>query len=168
MIDYNYIMPLGTQITAWRCFHNLTQAALAERAGLTRPYVCRLEGGDADPALSSLRRLAVALGITVGQLLEEAPRRKALNRHELDRLARGSINPGAQGVLEWPEIRGLARVVSARRQALGLYKPRKPGRAPAKAGKFTLRSLKARLGQDQWDALMRRIDKLASLQARRP
>jgi hypothetical protein len=67
--------------------------------------------------------------------------------------------------LEKPEIRALARVLGARRQALGLYKPRKPGAAPAKAGKFTLRSLKARLGPAQWDALMRRIDKLASLRA---
>jgi transcriptional regulator with XRE-family HTH domain len=46
-----------------------TQAQLAERAGLTREYVGRLEGGRQDPRLSVVRRLAKALGVTVNDLL---------------------------------------------------------------------------------------------------
>ena len=39
----------------------LTQAELAERAGLSRMTVQRLEGGNLDPRLSTLQQLARAL-----------------------------------------------------------------------------------------------------------
>jgi len=42
----------------------VTQAVLAERAGLTREYVNKLEAGKYDPTLGTLGRLAKALGVT--------------------------------------------------------------------------------------------------------
>lgn len=48
----------------------LTQAQLAEQAGLTREYIARLETGHHDPPLSTLEKLAKALKVKVGKLLE--------------------------------------------------------------------------------------------------
>jgi transcriptional regulator with XRE-family HTH domain len=48
----------------------LTQEALAEKVGVSRGYLSRLEMGRHDPPLSLLRRLAKALGVKVGRLLE--------------------------------------------------------------------------------------------------
>jgi transcriptional regulator with XRE-family HTH domain len=45
------------------------QAALAERARLTRAYVTRLEAGQQDPSLSTITALAKALGVAPGGLL---------------------------------------------------------------------------------------------------
>jgi len=40
---------------------DLTQAELAERAGVSQPLIARIEGGDVDPRLSTLRRIVDAL-----------------------------------------------------------------------------------------------------------
>lgn len=48
----------------------LTQAALAEKAGISREYLARLETGVHDPHLSRLRKLAKALGVKVSELVD--------------------------------------------------------------------------------------------------
>jgi transcriptional regulator with XRE-family HTH domain len=48
----------------------LSQEALAEKAGITREYVNKLEAGRYDPTVGVLKRLATALGVKVGRLLE--------------------------------------------------------------------------------------------------
>jgi transcriptional regulator with XRE-family HTH domain len=48
----------------------LTQEELAEKAGLSRGYVSRLEIGRHDPPLSLVRRLAKALRVKVGRLVD--------------------------------------------------------------------------------------------------
>jgi len=50
--------------------HHMTQEELAERAGLTRSYVARLEIGRHDPSLSTLEKLAKALRVSVAALLK--------------------------------------------------------------------------------------------------
>ncbi len=53
---------------------NLTQAELAERAGLSRMTVQRLESGSLDPRLSTLQELARALDMQLQALpAETAP-----------------------------------------------------------------------------------------------
>ncbi len=49
----------------------LTQEELSERAGMGRATLARLEAGSVDPAASTLRKLAVALGVGVGELFGE-------------------------------------------------------------------------------------------------
>ena len=41
----------------------MTQQALATQAGITREYVNKLEGGQYDPTLGVVQRLARALGV---------------------------------------------------------------------------------------------------------
>jgi transcriptional regulator with XRE-family HTH domain len=49
---------------------NLTQAELAEKAGLSRGYLARLETARQDPTLTTLERLAKALRVKVSRLLD--------------------------------------------------------------------------------------------------
>jgi transcriptional regulator with XRE-family HTH domain len=49
----------------------VTQAQLAKKAGVTEAYVSMIEGGvRKNPSLPILKRLARALGVPVGELLE--------------------------------------------------------------------------------------------------
>ncbi len=54
---------LITRLTLARKAAKLTQAELAERAGLSRMTVQRLEGGDLDPRYSTLAEMARVLGM---------------------------------------------------------------------------------------------------------
>ncbi|MFD5537519.1 helix-turn-helix domain-containing protein [Streptomyces sp. NPDC127079] len=49
----------------------LSQAGLAERAGLTQAKISRLEGADTVPTLPLLRRLAVALDASLNIALDD-------------------------------------------------------------------------------------------------
>jgi len=150
---------------SWRRYRSLTQVTLAARSGVSRPYLSRLEKAKADPALSAIRKLAVALDISIGQLVEELPPERVLSRSEMDQLARGAFHPGTREARTFPEARVLARMISERRRALGLRAPRiRPhssrGLTHSPAANAS-RWLRASLGEKQWSALLRRIDKLA-------
>lgn len=58
------------RIKRLRAASGMTQAALAKKAGVSREYVARLETGRHDPSLSTLARLAKALGVPVARLVE--------------------------------------------------------------------------------------------------
>ncbi len=69
-------------VRAIREAHGMTQRALASRAGITQAALFRLESGATDPRLSTLRRLAKALGVRVAVLIGEGkPARKRARRH---------------------------------------------------------------------------------------
>jgi transcriptional regulator with XRE-family HTH domain len=48
----------------------MTQEALAEKAGVSRAYLSRLEMGRHDPPLSRLRKLAKVLKVPIEKLLK--------------------------------------------------------------------------------------------------
>ena len=54
----------GRKLKALRERRGVSQAELADRAGLSREYVNKLEAGKYDPTLGTLGRLAKALGVT--------------------------------------------------------------------------------------------------------
>lgn len=58
------------KIKELRAGHGWSQEALAEKAGLARAYLARLEIGRHDPSLSTLVKLAKALKGKVGELVE--------------------------------------------------------------------------------------------------
>lgn len=47
----------------------MSQAALAEAAGISRTYLARLETSRQDPTLSTLEKIAKALKVKTGKLL---------------------------------------------------------------------------------------------------
>lgn len=53
-----------------RADRGLSQEALAKKTGLARAYIARLEIGRHDPSLSTLVKIAKALKVTVGELVE--------------------------------------------------------------------------------------------------
>ena len=61
---------LGKRIKAVREKRGLTQEALAEKAGVSRGYLARLETGRHDPAVSTVEKLAKALRVKVTDLLK--------------------------------------------------------------------------------------------------
>ena len=55
-------------IKAWREHLNLTQEEVAERMGIKQPAFARMESGKVKPRLSTIKKIAKALGITHRQL----------------------------------------------------------------------------------------------------
>ena len=63
-------MRLGRRIRAARDERGLTQEAVAGKVGISRGYLARVETGRHEPSLSMLAKLAKALGVKPGELLE--------------------------------------------------------------------------------------------------
>jgi transcriptional regulator with XRE-family HTH domain len=61
---------MGARLKKLRQGRGLSQEALAKKARITREYVNKLEAGRYDPTVGTLTRLAKALGVPVGELLE--------------------------------------------------------------------------------------------------
>jgi len=64
------MMIVGERIKQLRQERGLTQLDLAERLGVAQPVVCRFERGH-DMRLSTLQRIAEALGVSMVDLLDE-------------------------------------------------------------------------------------------------
>jgi transcriptional regulator with XRE-family HTH domain len=88
---------VGEGLQSLRKQHGLTQAEIAERAGLSNDAVSRIERGDREARLGTLERLASVLGVEVVALFgsdrEVKPRhqdkitgRLGLLQRELDKL----------------------------------------------------------------------------------
>lgn len=51
-----------------RKYRGMTQASLAEQAGISRPYLTEIETGKKDGSIRAMKALAQALDVTVGSL----------------------------------------------------------------------------------------------------
>jgi len=60
---------VAMRIKQLRAAKGFTQEALARKAKLSLGYVARLETGHHDPTVTTLRKLAKALGVPVAELL---------------------------------------------------------------------------------------------------
>ena len=69
---------LGLRVKQLRAELGFTQEELADRCGMFRTYMSRIESGAANPTLTMLHTIAAALNVHVKALFEdagEAPRR---------------------------------------------------------------------------------------------
>ncbi len=57
---YNEEMRIGEQIKKARGHE--TQASVAGKAGIDAPHLCRIESGETDPQVSTVEKVALALG----------------------------------------------------------------------------------------------------------
>jgi transcriptional regulator with XRE-family HTH domain len=64
------IEKIAMRIKALRARRKITQAELAERAGISHGYLARLETGRQDPTITTLEKLAKALKVPVEKLLK--------------------------------------------------------------------------------------------------
>src|ERR1700694_3951055 len=58
---------VGAQIRAIRSQRHLTLAALAQQVGITRSALSQIERNQANPTLGTLKNIASALGMTIGE-----------------------------------------------------------------------------------------------------
>ena len=61
---------MAKRIKEWRIKRGLSQRELADESGVSREYIARIELGQHDPTLSTLEKLANALGVKVAKLIE--------------------------------------------------------------------------------------------------
>jgi len=57
------------RLKALRTKQKMSRYELAQRAGISRVHVKRLEEGQQDPTIGTVRRLAKALNVSMGRLL---------------------------------------------------------------------------------------------------
>lgn len=57
-------------LKAWRRYRDLTQLALAERAGVMRDLIAQIETGKRQGSIETMSRLAGALGVPIDALIE--------------------------------------------------------------------------------------------------
>lgn len=66
-------MAFGDQVRAWREQRGIKQAELARRSGLDTATISRIERNkQTNPTTDTVQRLATALGISAGELMNEA------------------------------------------------------------------------------------------------
>lgn len=68
-----YLIVLGHTIREFRKRQGLSQEALAEKAGLHRTYIGSVERGERNVTVTSLSRIAKALGVRPADLLQAQP-----------------------------------------------------------------------------------------------
>jgi len=56
----------------WREHRGLTQAELAQAAGLSQPAIAQIESGQRKPGVAALQKLAKALGLDMDDLVDES------------------------------------------------------------------------------------------------
>ncbi|WP_070364742.1 CBS domain-containing protein [Halodesulfurarchaeum formicicum] len=62
-------LPTPQDLRERRTTLGLTQRELADRAEVSQPLIARIEGGDVDPRLSTLRRIVEALEAAAGEVI---------------------------------------------------------------------------------------------------
>ncbi|WP_286278927.1 helix-turn-helix domain-containing protein [Naasia aerilata] len=91
---------LGRRVRALRLARDLTLVELAELAGLSHPFLSQLERGLARPSMTSLERIARALGTSQLELFavaEEPAVEGADTAPSLVRASEGAVGPYAEG-----------------------------------------------------------------------
>lgn len=64
------MLPFSETLLLWRLERSLSQEALAQRAEISRPNLSAIERGKREVSLTTLRSLALALGVRPGVLVD--------------------------------------------------------------------------------------------------
>lgn len=89
-----YLQKIAERLRLVRWRAELTQEAVATRAGVTHRYYADLEAGRRNPTLETMLRVADALEVSVGLLLDEEP---DVTQKELKALLRAKPEPLPRG-----------------------------------------------------------------------
>lgn len=82
---------LGLRIKQLRAEHQLTQEDLADRCGLFRTYMSRIESGLANPTLTVLHTLAAGLEIPIVELLAMPATKPVAKVRSAQPISRGRV-----------------------------------------------------------------------------
>jgi len=67
----NHLDAFGVTLRKYRQEKGLTQEQLSERVDVVRSFICTLENGKRQPSLQMVLKLAAALGVRPGDLVNE-------------------------------------------------------------------------------------------------
>jgi transcriptional regulator with XRE-family HTH domain len=104
---------IATTLQAARQAHGLSGGALADRSGVSRAMISKIERGETQPTAALLARLAAALGMTLSELVSRAEQdQNRLVRREDQPTwtdpdsgyTRRAVSPAAGGPLELVEV----------------------------------------------------------------
>jgi DNA-binding XRE family transcriptional regulator len=71
------LVSIGTRLIQIRNQKNLTQRELSERSGIASSYLSRIENRRLEPSPKTLRRIAEAMGVSMGELFQDGPDKPA-------------------------------------------------------------------------------------------
>lgn len=145
------MIPLSRALYLWRTERGLTQEELARRAEVSRPNLSGMERGRREVSLQTLRRLASALGITPGFLVDgvgplSRPLSRLLSgrfsREALERIADAAAGRGGGARGEERELADLLGTVTRGRVSVGrgAGEERRVGKRQMSAAWLSLRS----------------------------
>ncbi|MGM9572017.1 MAG: helix-turn-helix domain-containing protein [bacterium] len=64
-------MKIGQRIRAIRLEKGLSQTQLSDLINVDNSLLCKIESGDTNGSLNTLKKIAEALGVPIGKLLDE-------------------------------------------------------------------------------------------------
>lgn len=73
--SYRFAMSISQHLIVLRRQHDLTQQEMADRVGLHVNQIRRYESGSAEPSLEALRKIAVAMSVSIDSLVFEETER---------------------------------------------------------------------------------------------
>lgn len=156
------MQPVGQTIYLWRLHRRATQARVAEDAGISRPNLSAIEQGARDLTVQTLRRIAAALGVSPGTLVDglgPAADAGALSadRHAVDRIARLAAGERVRASISERKIAyALASILKSKTGWKGV---KRLGRRTAREENETVARLKAELGPEVFRHLLSRVEK---------
>jgi len=71
-MDEDVVVSFGRRVRQVRLKQGMSQEELAYRAGLHRTYVGMIERAEKNITLRNIRKIADALGVTIGELFADA------------------------------------------------------------------------------------------------
>jgi DNA-binding XRE family transcriptional regulator len=71
--DVDAYLAAATPLAFWRKHRGFTQADMAQKIGVSQPYLAQLENGQREGSVSVYQRLAKQLGLSVDELLPDEP-----------------------------------------------------------------------------------------------
>jgi transcriptional regulator with XRE-family HTH domain len=148
-------MIFGEQLLAWRRYGGLTQQRLSEATGIPQPNMAALEAGRIEPKLSTIERLAAGLGVTIGTLLDKRPPRAAWSRQDVDTLVRKATQKGPLAASPKNQLAGALRIIASQKLAAA----GRPVALRGRTGERLIKQVRADLGPQLWEAVLRRLDK---------
>ena len=106
---------LGTSLRYLREQHGMSLRALAERVDFSASFLSQIENGQCSPSISSMEKIANALGVTLGQFF--------LSANQQVNIVRASDR--AHMALDWSraEIASLGSLSNASRASMLIIKP---------------------------------------------
>ena len=157
------MIPFGLCLQLWRKERGMSQAALAQKAGVPQPNLSDMERGEREVTLRTLKSLALALEIRPGLLANgEGPDTEkplVLTRNRLERIARAVVEGKVlSNTRENQLVEYMTHLMKARLRASGHVVKRVSTRRLKNISDNWL-SIKTKYRREEIQSLIKRISK---------